>query len=65
MSQARGGVSGSGGGGGATPRGRGGCASGGGGGRHCGGQRPQQTAIEQHYLAELCKFIEEKGEWSL
>lgn len=61
MSQARGGVSGNG--GGAAPRGRGVYASGGGG--HGGWQRPQQTVIEQHYLAELCKFIEEKGGWPL
>jgi hypothetical protein len=37
-------------------------SSGGGGGRGGGGKKaPQQSAIEQHYLAELRKFIEEKG----
>lgn len=42
-------------------RGRGeGPATSGGGGRGC-KKAPQQSAIEQHYLAELRKFIEEKG----
>jgi hypothetical protein len=36
-------------------------AGGGGGGRGGGRKAPQQSAIEQHYLAELRKFIEEKG----
>jgi hypothetical protein len=45
-------------------RGRGETMSGGasGGGRGGGAKKaPQQSAIEQHYLAELRKFIEEKG----
>lgn len=51
-----------GGGGGASGgRGRGEATSSGGGGRGGGRKAPQQSAIEQHYLAELRKFIEEKG----
>jgi hypothetical protein len=49
-------------GGGSGGRGRGETRSSGGGGQGGGGKKaPQQSAIEQHYLAELRKFIEEKG----